>query len=91
MCRGDHHSPRRHWQHSPAEAPQTLTHLCLSDEPGNEVLRALKRFFSPRCERYSEADDRILCSRSGNGIAIQYFRSCRVDCGYPMVARNAAT
>jgi hypothetical protein len=63
MCRANHHSPRRNCRHLPAKAPQALAHLCLSDEPGNEVLRALKRFFSPRCERSSEADDRVLWMR----------------------------
>jgi hypothetical protein len=57
----------------PAKVPQTLAHLCLSDEPGNEVLRALKRFFSPRCERSSRADDQTLCSGIAKLKAIPYF------------------
>jgi hypothetical protein len=73
MCRTDHRSARRNYRHSPAKVPQTLAHLCLSDEPGNQVLRALKRFFSPRCERYSGADDRNCSSRS----AMTAYTCCR--------------
>ena len=59
MCRADHHSTRRKCPHPPAKVPQTLAHLCLSHEPVNQVLRALKRFFSPRRECYSGADGRV--------------------------------
>ena len=36
---------RRNYHHPPANVPQTLGHLCLSGELGNQVLRTLNRFF----------------------------------------------
>jgi carbonic anhydrase len=36
---------RRNYHHPHAKVPQTLGHLCLSGELGNQVLRTLNRFF----------------------------------------------